>query len=295
MSYSPLKTWDGVMWRPSPPPPSASTNPAAGANSTTTTLSVSPTNIDGSGTVTLTATVSGTPTGSVIFEYKSGTTWVAISTDTGSPWTATKAINAQTSFRARYLGNGTAQPSTSQTKTVTTKTLKTFTKTYNCNGSRAFSDSGALTWDNHIYQATGSLGTIKSIMTFPTTIETDLTGADSIVKVEVFLNVIEWDYASGGTAVFKTHSNSSLPSTWGGVANESSTNDSTGWATKSGGKWCDISGITGILTVGNWVASPTIRGVLIKPASSSAQYNGVMSGNGEANEPQLRITYKKYV
>lgn len=295
MSYSPLRTWDGTRWRPSPPPPSASTNPAAGSNSTATTLAVSPVSLSGSGTVTLTATVSGTPTGSVVFEYLSGTTWREISTDTGSPWTATKMINGATSFRARYLGNGTDQPSTSATKTVSTKTLQTFTKTYAATGTGSYSESGTKRTDSdHIFQ--GLVSSVwdeqRSVIVFGTQIQSDLADAHDITKVELFLNALHWGQNSGGTVCIRTINNTVVPSTWAG-ANDISTYDATSWSTKTGAKWCDISSIKGAAS--DWKAGGTKKGIALWAFSGLAEYYGYFAGNGETNEPQLRITYRKYV
>ena len=112
-------TWDGSDWVPNPELPYAGV--AIGV--TTCTLVASPTSGVSGTTVTLTATVTGSATGSVIFEHLSGSSWLAVATDTTSPWSATYVVTGTTTFRARFLGTATANPSTSASKTFTLNTV----------------------------------------------------------------------------------------------------------------------------------------------------------------------------
>lgn len=297
MSRGPLLIWDGSNWAPKAPTPSGRTN-AVGATASTTTLSISPTSVNGSGTITLTALVDGgaVTTGTVAFDYLSGSTWVEFAQDTaGAPYTTTRAISADTTFRARFLGNASKFASTSGSVTAQAKVLTTYVKTYACAGTGTYSGGGSKRTDtSHMFQGyyDGTWDTQKSVAVFGTAMQSDLVGAYDITKVEVYLNALHWGPGDGGTAVLHTINNSSVPSTWGGVASLSAA-DNTAWTTKTGAKWCDISSLKGVPS--DWTSGGTKKGIALYINSTSNEYYGYMAGNGESGEPQLRITYRKYV
>jgi hypothetical protein len=297
MATPALRVWDGTQWVPNPPPAEGRAI-ASGQSQGSCTLTTSASSYNGSGTVTLTATVTGTPSGSVQFEYFNGSAWVAVSPttgsnpDTGSPWSITKSLTATTQFRARYLGNGTAQPATSATKTVTIKKLTTYTKTYGCTASKSFRGSGTKRTDvgNTCYQGyySSTNGLQKSVILFPyATIQSDLSGA-TITKVEVYLNAEHWGPGNGGTAVIGNHNYSTMPSS---DPTGNFNVDTTAWTTKTGAKWCNVNTV-----IGDRLRDNTAKGILLGPNSSTSnEYYGYFSGSGDSAEPKLRITYTKYV
>lgn len=132
------------------------------------------------------------------------------------------------------------------------------------------------------------------MITFPTTIDADLAGAVDITKLEVYLNALHWGPGNGGTARIRTHSNTSVPSTWSGVDYSSGYVD-VSWSTKTGAKWCNLTEATSWLTPGEWSGTPTRRGIALYYGATDTEYYGYFAGNGETGEPQLRITYRKYV
>ncbi|TFG40318.1 MAG: Ig-like domain repeat protein [Candidatus Aminicenantes bacterium] len=121
-----LRWWDGDTWAPTIPAVGDVDLRKVSATSvaTATTLTVTPTIVNAGSPVTLTATVTGASAGSV--QFYAGTT--LISTDTASPWTATHAPTATTSYTAKYVANGVYLGSTSAGKSVTVKQKST--KTY---------------------------------------------------------------------------------------------------------------------------------------------------------------------
>lgn len=307
-----LKVWDGAGWVSDPIPQSITLNyPGGGVDLNTVTSitsvpsSVTPTDVFSiSGTVKTTAGANAT-TGSVQLSYSitGGVSWVDYSTPmTISAGTFSKTGVSQSTgrlWRALYTAGVGFNDSYSAVKTVTNKVLTSFTKTYSCNATRSYDGDGSNRGSDEIYQ--GYISSVhdrqRSIICFPTTVASDLTGAYDIQSVELYLKCLHWGPDSGGTAVVRSHSETSPPSTWGGVSGLSSDDDRTAWSSKTGAKWCDVSqGINSpqILTVNNWVTG-TIRGLALYPTSDATEYYGYFAGNGQSGEPQLRITYRKYV
>jgi len=304
MATPALRVWDGTQWVPNPPPAEGRAI-ASGQSQGACTLTLSASSFNGSGTVTLTATVTGTPSGSVQFEYFNGSAWASVTPttgsnpDTGSPWSITKSLTATTQFRARYLGNGTAQPATSATKTVTIKKLTTYVKTYEFNNSAAYRSSGTKRTDvgTDCYQGyySSTNGNQRSVLVHASGvlsgIVTDLTGA-TITKTELYLNAEHWGPGDGGTAVIGYHDYGNLPTSDPSTANKDIARQA--WTTKTGAKWVDISDNSN--EIGNAYKSGAASGILLGPGPTTGnEYYGYFSGVGTSGEPKLRITYTKYV
>jgi hypothetical protein len=284
-----LKWWDGGAWRPeidNPPPDLVAIDP--GNIATTTTLTVSASTVNAGTAVTLTATVSGTPAGSVIFERLSGSTWVAISTDTASPWTASHTPTASTSYRARYLGSGVYQPSTSATKTVTVKTLQTATKEISASWSASYQQSGSKRDVSEVYQGyySSTNGNQRGLIGFPSL---GLPSGSTITKVELYVYAAHWGDSGGGTGVFGVHGYTSAPSSYttGGIQDDVR----QAWSSKTGGKWITLPS-----SRNSGFASGAYRGCIVGPgpSTSTLAYYGYFNGNGQSNEPKLRVTYQYY-
>lgn len=305
--------WDGAQWRPAPPLPTVQLIPSGGGGSsaTVTTITSIPTSVLPSTNFTISGTVKTTAGanvtgGQVQLEYSvnGGASWTPSGTAMNiTAGTFSKTTNQQTQnrlWRAVYDNVASAfLDSTSPSKTTNVKVLTSYTKTYSCNGTRSYDGDGSNRGSDEIYQGyiSGVHDRQRSIICFPTTVATDLTGAYDIQSVELYLKCLHWGPDSGGTAVVRSHSETSPPSTWGGVSGLSSDDDRTAWSSKTGAKWCDVSqGINSpnILSVSNW-SSGAIRGLALYPTSDSAEYYGYFAGNGQSGEPQLRITYRKYV
>lgn len=268
--------------------------------STTTALTISPTSISASTVISLTAKVtSSSATGSVSFDYSTNnTTWTTASTVTLTSGSAQRSItrSATTYFRARYTASASNYAnSTSTVKTLTGKTLKTITATYACTGARSYDGNNSWRTDTtYLYQGyySSNWGLQRSIIQFPTTMKTDLSTADSITKVEIYLNMLFWGYSTGGTAALGMQSGNSLTSTSSVV----STVFTTPFTSKSGAAWLDISAQSGVTTLSNWTSATTpYRQCALYTSSTDGKYYGYAAGYGQTGAPQLRITYKAYV
>jgi hypothetical protein len=308
MSKKQLKYWDGAKWRPDPYLPAITLNAAGNLNTVTAITSI-PTSVAPGATFTISGTVKTTgganaTTGTVQLQYS---VVVGVWEDYSTSMSITAGVFSKTGvtqttgrlWRASYTAGAGFNDSYSSIKTVTTSTLTTLIATYNTNGTRSYRGDGSNRGTAEIYQGyfDSTNDQQRSVICFPTSIASDLTGAYDIQKVELYLDCLHWGNSSGGTAVVRSHSNTSVPGTWGGVTGLSSDDDRTAWSSKSGSKWCDISqGINSpqILTLSNWT-SGAIRGVALYAGSNAAEYYGYFAGNGQANEPKLRITYRKYV
>lgn len=296
-----LLVWDGSQWVPNFYVGSARVQ-AVSASATVTSV----TSIPSSGTsfnilfTVKTTAGAGVSSGSAQAQYLNGSTWTnsgAAVTMTGSTgnYTASVSQSATRQWRIVYTAAGAYTSSTSSTYSVAYQTLTTFTKTYACSGSGTYDGDGSKRTDSgHMYQGyySSTHGIQRSMAIFPTTIQTDLAGAYDIQKVEVYLNCLHWGPDSGGTVEVCTHNNTSVPAAWGSIASLAGY-DATAWTTKTGAKWCDISSIMGSLA--NWQSGGTKKGIALYFNSTALEYYGYFSGNGETGEPQLRITYRKYV
>lgn len=114
----------------------------------------------------------------------------------------------------------------------------------------------------------------------------DLAGA-TISKTELFLGNLHFFSYSGGTVYIGTHTNTSLSgnklysSVTPGISN---THFDTGQA-----KWVTVNN-----SIGNAFRDGVAKGIALgKGPTSSTSYYGYFAGNGQDNEPQLRITYSK--
>lgn len=314
MTDSKLKFWDGATWRPNADLPVVQLIPYGGPTNIPTVITI--TSIPSSVLPSTNFTISGTVKTTGGADVLAGLITLQYSVNGGASWTNygtafsmtgigvfSKTNVQQTQnrlWRALYDNNASSYAdSTSTTKTTNVKILTTFTKTYSTNGTRSYDGDGSNRGSDEIYQ--GYISSVhdrqRSIICFPTTIASDLTGAYDIVSVELYLKCLHWGPDSGGTAVVRSHAETSPPGTWGGVSGLSSDDDRTAWSSKSGAKWCDVSqGINSpnILSVNNWVTG-AIRGLALYPTSDSTEYYGYFAGNGQNGEPELRITYRKYV
>ncbi|MGW2883081.1 hypothetical protein ACWDBP_44360 [Streptomyces sp. NPDC001233] len=123
-------------------------------------------------------------------------------------------------------------------------------------------------------------GTQAALAGFGGSLASDLAGA-KLLKVEVYLYASHWYYASGGTAVIKTHGHSSRPSKFS--ADQSGSKTVTSWA-RASGRWVDITSI---------FDSAKCRGIAIDPNTTDKTAYGKFDGVGSAHPPQLRVTYIK--
>jgi hypothetical protein len=301
-----LKWWDGSSWRSSIFKPTAAFI-AVGTQSTVTTITSIPTSVNGSASFTISGTVKTTgganvTNGSAQLQVSTngGTTWgnsvIGAATITAGVFTFTGVTEAGTyQWRVAYTAGAGFTNSTSAAKTVTRKVLTTYTKTYSANGSASYTGSGTKRTVSECYQGffSSNNGRQKSVITFPTTPATDLAGANSIQKVELYLNFQHWGPDNGGTACVRKHSATSVPASWppSGLGTD---DDQTAWSTKTGAKWCDLASISGITTLSNWTGG-SIRGFALVAPSDATEYYGYCAGNGQTGEPQLRITYDKWV
>lgn len=287
-TYQKPLVWDGSTWLPNPSLPAAVGIPVTSV-ATTTTLSTSASSVNSGTAVTLTATVTGTPAGSVIFERLSGSTWVAISTDTASPWTASHTPTATTSYRARYLGSGSSLPSTSATKSVTVKTLQTATKTLNAQWSASYQQdgdkrSGIAECYQGYYSSTN--GNQRSLVGFNAL---GLPAGSTVTKVELYVYAAHWGDSGGGTGIFGVHGYTSEPGSYttGGIQDDVR----QAWSSKTGGKWITLPSSRNA-----GFASGAYRGCIMGPGptTNTLAYYGYFNGDGQSNQPQLRVTYQYY-
>lgn len=294
---NPFKVWDGTAWRKAWGNAAFNAAYIAPSNTpTTTTITSIPSAVNGTAAFTIAGTISPAPPGGTVSLYRNGAYYGAVAA--GSSWSASVSESGTSYWYAVYSGSGSYLASQSGSYWVTCRVLTTYTKTYGATSAFSYDGSGNKRTDNtNLYQGyySSTWGLQRSIITFGTTAETDLTGANAITKVELYLNCLHWGPDSGGTAVVHTCSNTGAPGSWSGVSNLSGTTDNTAWTTKTGAKWCDLSSISGILTLSNWVGSPTMRAVALYINSTATEYYGYFAGAGATGEPQLRITYNKWV
>ncbi|MFJ4342691.1 hypothetical protein [Streptomyces sp. NPDC088915] len=165
---------------------------------------------------------------------------------------------------------------------ATTPPVQKYTKTYPAawSGSYANRSSYNSYYGNRCVQGyySSTNGTQSALIGFPAALGTDLSGA-TILKAEVFIYFEHWYSNSGGQAVIKAHKHTARPSAF----SCDSEAKAISWK-RNEGKWVDI---TAIFDSTSW------RGVALDPASTSSTYYGIARGVGQANPPQLRVTYTK--
>jgi hypothetical protein len=122
-------------------------------------------------------------------------------------------------------------------------------------------------------------GVQASLAGFAGSIAADLAGAQ-ILKAEVYLYANHWYFASGGTAVIKTHTHGSRPTKF---ATQGAAKTVGNWA-RSSGKWVDITSI---------FDPKTLRGISLDPNTTNRTFYGKFDGVGSAHPPQLRVSYVK--
>lgn len=296
-----IKWWDGNGWRPTPDAVGARFTTATAAGTICAITSI-PASVNGTATFTAAGTVktsagANATNGSVQMQYLNGASW----TNSGSAFTVTAGTfsvtglseTATRQWRAVYTPASTFQAATSLSKTVTSKVLTTFVKTYACTASGSYRGSGTKRTDvgTDLYQGYYSSvnGIQRSIMIFPrATIATDLASAVSVTKAELYLNCLRWGPDAGGTAIVNDHNYSTLPS----ADPQISTTNQTfiPWTTKTGAKWCNISTV-----IVNRIVANTAQGCSLYAASQSNEYYGYFAGKGDTGAPQLRVTFTKWV
>lgn len=111
-----------------------------------------------------------------------------------------------------------------------------------------------------------------------------------IVKVELYLYASHWWNNAGGTAALGYHTQTSAPATFSATATGTTTVPN--WP-KPGGRWVDITSGWPL----SWGDAGGVRGIAIGPPpgeSTSATYYGRFVGTpGAAEQPLLRVTYRK--
>ncbi|CAM5311066.1 hypothetical protein [Streptomyces abikoensis] len=121
-------------------------------------------------------------------------------------------------------------------------------------------------------------GTLAALAGFPADVTKDLVGA-TVQKVELFLYFDHFYSSSGGTAVIKTHGHSSRPGSFSSYSGSKAVAFG-----RNEGKWIDITDL--------FDPSKT-RGIALDPNSTSDTYYGRAHGVGQANPPQLKVTFTR--
>jgi hypothetical protein len=164
----------------------------------------------------------------------------------------------------------------------TTPTPQKYTKTYQATWSGSYAKRAGYNsyYGNQMLQGyySSTNGIQASLCGFGGSLASDLSGA-TIIKAELYLYFAHWYYNDGGKAVIKAHGLTSRPSTF----SSDSESMTVSWA-RNQGKWVDI---TSIFDSTKW------RGIALDPNSTNSTYYGRAQGVGEANPPQLRVTYTK--
>ncbi|MEU7228942.1 hypothetical protein [Streptomyces chrestomyceticus] len=165
---------------------------------------------------------------------------------------------------------------------ATTPPAQKYTRTYAASWSGTYANRSAYNgyYGNKCIQGyySSTNGTQAALIGFPASLGTDLSGA-KIIKAEVYLYFEHWYSNSGGRAVIKAHKHTSRPSSF----SADSDSQSISWK-RNEGKWVDI---TAVFDSSSW------RGIALDPASAASTYYGVARGVGQANPPQLRVTFTK--
>lgn len=164
--------------------------------------------------------------------------------------------------------------------------------TYATTGSASYESDGTNRsgFDSgHMFQGffDSTNGNQFSMCTFnTTTIASDLAGA-TISKTELFLGNLHFFSYGGGNVYIGTHTNTSLSgsklysSVTPGISSTHFDNGQSKWVTVSN-------------SIGNAFRDGTAKGVALgKAPSNSTSYYCYFAGSGQANQPQLRVTYSK--
>jgi hypothetical protein len=295
-AYDRVKWWDGAAWRPSAAPVAAAFN-VAGSAATATVMTSVPASTNGDTAFTVSGTVktlagANVTNGTVQVQYYSGS-WInsgaAVAVSAGA-WSRTGNTEAASrSWRAVYTPGAGNLASTSASKTVVRKVLTTFVKNYAPSWAASYQGDGdkRATDELHQGQFDSTNGNQRSLIGFPATIQSDLSGA-TVTKVELWLYAIHWGPDSGGTASIGYHILTSEPATHTG-ASAAEDEVRVAWSTKSGGKWCNITAMAD-----DWPS--TTHGVVVGPGPSTAlEYYGYFRGPNQSSPPLLKITYTKWV
>ena len=205
---------------------------------------------------------------------------------------ATVTVEEAWDFWVEDLGPDTPETTVANTTgTGQSSATQTYTTLWVCNSSEAYTAGGtAETWTNDLQQGyySSANGNQYSLALFTgngvsgqaVSVATAMSGA-TLIKAEVFLYFKHWYYNSGGTAIVRANTLTSLAST----APSGSSVSSPNWP-KPGGRWVDITSI--------WDTSK--RGIWLGPgASSSLLYYGRAASHldAAAYKPQLRLKYRK--
>lgn len=282
------KVWDGSRWLPDPDVPGAyAVDP--GVQATTTTLASSATTVNAGSNITLTATVKagGAPVTSGNVQFKSGSTVLAtVALNASGQAAHTRAVSATTAFTASYVGDATHSASSSGAVTVTAKTKKTATKTLAASWSKTYQGDGDARTVSECYQGyySSTNGNQRSLVGFPAL---GLPAGSTVTKVELYLYAAHWGDSGGGTAVVGVHAYSSAPASYTTGGTQDVKREA--WSSKTGGKWIVLPS-----SVNAGFQSGSSKGCIMGPGptTSTLAYYGYFNGNGQSNEPQLRVTYE---
>ncbi|MYX26740.1 hypothetical protein GTY75_08665 [Streptomyces sp. SID8381] len=193
---------------------------------------------------------------------------------------------ASTSLGKFYIEDiGPYIPETGQYNTgggTTAPPVQKYTKTYAASWSGSYANRGSYNsyYGNRCLQGyySSTNGVQAALIGFPSALASDLSGA-AILKAEVYLYFEHWYSNAGGKAVIKAHKHTSRPSTF----SSDSESQTISWK-RNEGKWVDI---TAVFDSTSW------RGIALDPNSTSSTYYGIARGVGQANPPQLRVTFTK--
>ena len=202
-------------------------------------------------------------------------------------------VEAFENFTVGLIDLGITKSAEGRTINSTTTTsggsniTKTYVSTWKASGSESYGNYGARPEAN-LYQGyySGNQDHQWASIVFNngaisgqtgTALATAMSGA-TVKKVEVWLKNADWYNNSGGTAVIRAQTSTSLISTTpGGTAKN------FGWKV-SEGKWVDITSI----------ATGSIRGITLgKAPSTSVSYYGQFLNHSSKYPPLLRVTYSK--
>jgi hypothetical protein len=275
------------------PPP-----PPVGPGTPSVTCSANPTTVNDGGNVTLTGRALyngvGAP-GSIVFQYSrdggAWTSWRTYTVPASGTVTATWASNSPDAawrWRVFYDSSSpsTVTDGTSAAVTVDVRKKTTKTRTYNTNATRSYQGDGDARSVEQMYQGyyDGTNGDQRSVACFA--IPTADWSGWTITKVEAYFYFDHWGNGAGGTAKIGSHTYTSPPASSPRITARQSV---SGWG-RDVGKWVDIT------SWGKGLATGSLKGVALGPANSTdtLKFYGYAHGDGQGNEPKIRITGYKY-
>lgn len=163
-------------------------------------------------------------------------------------------------------------------------------KVWSASWSGSYKNNGDRRTDtNHLYYGNGDSynGTQKSLIGFPSSLSTTLTGS-RIKKVELYLHNIHAWWNNGVDITFGVHNNTSRPASYGGVVRNDAKTVHFG---KPEAKWVVLP----VSVFGAFFRLGTGNGIVIDQRTSDRAFYGFAAGVGDSsgNPPKLRVTYVK--